>query len=253
MPNEATIEQPVAESPLAKARAAKAAKRAAKAAAAPVSEGSITINKADLEQFIEKTVAARLAAQSAPDGNVAGAFVEGLREVLRDNSEQNRLVATQVLEKSGKSENDLTDYPAISVFNPKGDRDFPRPTFRGSNGKYRETWFCGADMSNFMGSLTAEEIEAFNAITDDCEYADWEATITKNGKTEVLRITAPMGDSDKVLHFPSLLTILYQLRTNRKLPEVNQILAKMVAESADPDVFIANLKNLLEQAKAPTV
>jgi hypothetical protein len=173
--------------------------------------------------------------------------------VFADLSANQKQVTERVLEKTGRTQNDMLSWPAVSVFNPDGEKDHPRPKLVDKNGKYRQTLFCGSDMGDLTDTMTREEILAFNAIDSDCEArgGTWTATLRKNGTTEVLTVKLPMGSDDDIRGFPPLTAILYELRRGKRMPDVNALIQRLHAQAPDPDVFVANLTRLLEQANQP--
>jgi hypothetical protein len=211
-------------------------------------DDTIRISKSELESLIAASVAAAVQAKSEGVG-----MNEAMVKALQDATENQKLIVQNVLEKTGRAESDQVTWVGVSVFNPLGERDHPRPTFVDKNGKYRKTLFCGCDMSDFISTMTREEIEAFNAIDADCDARNgtWTATVRKNGTTEVLDIRLPMASEDTLRGFPSQVAILYELKRGKKMPDINTLLAKMHATAPDPDVFVARLQALLEQASAP--
>lgn len=93
-----------------------------------------------------------------------------------------------------------------SVFNPKGDREHPRPQLA------RETWFCGYRLQ--WEELTRDELEALNRIKPGV-YHDgrWKVEERTPGMPNgpLMISLAEIGDKDQRASLPSLLAIAREL------------------------------------------
>ncbi len=204
-------------------------------------EEKISISRAELDAIIAQAVQAH-----SPGGNpaVADAFAAALKQ----QGEQGQKAVELLLAAQPLRSLELMQTPRISHYNPLGDRDHPRPALVDAAGKPRKTLFCGSDLTDMQDRMTREEIEALNAITQDCELqkpgGKWTARIRHNGTTEELHIELPMGNKDVYLHFPPVLQICQELKMGKKLVDLNNVFATMIAHSADPEAFIAALQKL---------
>lgn len=146
----------------------------------------------------------------------SGLSAEQLKEILASNAESTR--------KALKPEN--AAHPDVSVFNPKGERDFPRPKL------LHKVIFCGMDLDE--EELTLGEIELFNKFTHTClaRNGSWRAEVrpgVKGGKSE-LTISMPVATTDDRMELPNGISlILTELLGGEKAVDPSS-LAERVAE-----------------------
>lgn len=187
-------------------------------------------------QFVPMSVVEKLIAEveELKKGN-KGVTGDDLREILksqREAADESTRLSMQTLTNALIRENQRS--PEISVFSyPEGDVARPKPKFVDPEGRERETYFCDARQREEQ--LTPAEIEAFNAITDDCEARNgaWKATIHGDGKRTILRVNVPCKDMDARMELPKSLTaILFELKNGKKALDVDA-LARQLADLKD--------------------
>lgn len=141
-----------------------------------------------------------------------GISKDDLKEVMESNSEGMR--------RALKPEN--ARHPDVSAFNPKGERDFPRPPLR------RKTFWIGVPLQ--ASELSAEEIELFNSIEHPmtARNGTWTAEL-KNAGTE-LHINFPNATIDERMDLPSMKVLMTELIGG--------------ARSVDPDSLLARVAEL---------
>lgn len=123
-----------------------------------------------------------------------GLSAEQLKEILASNAESTR--------KALKPENAM--HPDVSVFNPKGERDNPRPKLA------HKVLFCGMELDE--EELTLGEIELFNRFTHSCvaRNGSWRAEFkpnAKGGKAE-LTIAIPVATADDRMDLPNGISLI---------------------------------------------
>ena len=124
----------------------------------------------------------------------AGLSAEQLKEILASNAESTR--------KALKPE--IAAGPDISVFNPRGERDFPRPELK------HKVLFCGMELDR--EELTVGEIELFNKFDHSCvaRNGSWKADLTTNakgGKGELV-ISIPVATADDRMDLPNGISLI---------------------------------------------
>lgn len=131
--------------------------------------------------------------------------------------------SAHVMHKAVRPENEI--HPHISAFSyPEGDIARPKPAMK------RDVYF------NFHKEdpeqLTPAEIEAYNAIDDDCEARGGQYTIEIRGrgrKREELHMTVPVAHFDHRMNLPgSLLLLLHELKTGRGLEDIDGLIAEVM-------------------------
>lgn len=220
------------------------------------SRDTVTVSRAELNALIAQSVQAAVTSKASGGTDVAVAemFAAAMKPVLEQQGEKGQELAKLLMAQQPFRSLELLQTDRKSHYNPLGERDFPRPKLVDAIGKPRKTFFCGSNLSDFQETMTREEIEALNAIQNDCEIdkpgGKWMARIRKDGSSEELHITLPMGNKDVYLHYPPMLQILQELRLGKKLVDVNSLLAMMIAHSMDPEAFVSAVKRLGETAAA---
>ena len=145
-----------------------------------------------------------------------GLSAEQLKEILQSNAESTR--------KALKPE--IMSHPDVSVFNPRGERDHPRPKL------VHKVIFCGMELD--QEELTLGEIELFNKFTHTClaRNGSWRAEVkpgAKGGKSE-LTISIPVATTDDRMELPNGISlILTELLGGEKAVDPSS-LAERVAE-----------------------
>lgn len=130
-------------------------------------------------------------AQQPRDGGLTPAQ---LKEILEGNAQATR--------KALRPENER--HPDVSAFNPKGERDNPRPKLA------HKVLFCGMELDE--EELTLGEIELFNKFTHSCVARNgaWKADLkpsVKGGKSE-LTIAIPVATSDDRMDLPNGISLI---------------------------------------------
>jgi len=131
--------------------------------------------------------------------------------------------------KAMRPENEAA--PLVSVFNPKGERDFPKARLK------RPTFFNGGREREDV--LTPTELELYNRFDRTMTARDgkWKAEIRQNGSAQELYITTvEIGSLDGRLSLPALSLILRELLDG--------------AEAADPGKMADRIAALEAQIKA---
>jgi len=171
-----------------------------------------------------------------------GVTGEDLREILksqREAADESTRQSMQTLTNALIRENQTA--PEISVFSyPEGDTARPKPRFVDPEGRERETYFCDARQREEQ--LTPAEIDAFNAIQDDCECrgGSWKARVHGDGKRTILRVNVPCKDTDARMDLPKSLTaILFELKNGKKALDIDQLARQL-----------ADMKNQLDRERA---
>jgi len=125
----------------------------------------------------------------------------------------------EAMRSSLKPEN--PDHPEVSVFNPLGQRDHPKPTLR------VKTWFCGIEEK--AERLTPEEIVAYNAITTDrTARRDWKARIINKGQpNEELFVSIPCETVDQRMGLPNLELILIELNGGPSTEDLSGLISQI--------------------------
>lgn len=125
-------------------------------------------------------------------------------------------------------------HPGVSVFNPKGQRDNPKPTLNA------KTLFLG--VPQFEDTLTETEINLFNAITSGRTARDgeWVATYTpsERGGKATLHVTIAIREGD-LASTPPLVQILSELATGAKAEDVSTLLVDMARMKVELDALKA--------------
>lgn len=213
---------------------------------------TVTLSVAELQALIASEIAKQaVTASGASDARTAEAlaqFSENQKAILDANSKRNRSLAEMIAE-----------YPGISVFNPKGERDCPRPThFRKVNGVPRLVRINGNNQADHIDRMTADEIAAFDAMTESCETRNgtFKAKVYTNGNVEILDIILPTNDIDRRLEIGAmgLSNLLYELRTKGRIKkDMMGELNRMFADAPDQDAFLSNLKKVLLEGQPQSV
>ena len=123
-----------------------------------------------------------------------GVSSEQLERILASNAESTR--------KALKPEN--ATHPDVSAFNPKGERDFPRPRL------LHKVIFCGMELDE--DELTLGEIELFNKFTHSCVARNgaWKADLkpgAKGGKGELV-VSVPVATTDDRMELPNGMSLM---------------------------------------------
>lgn len=171
--------------------------------------------KADTEMTSASEIAAALMAvveKMAPQHGITG---EQLEKILAGN--------TQATRKALRPENDQS--PEISVFNPLGERDHPRPKLR------RKTFWAGSELHE--EELTRDEIELFNAVehTLEARNGSWRAELRRTGSdgTSDLHVMFPCASVDDRMDLPGMSLLMRELLGGTKAVDPMS-LAQRVAE-----------------------
>jgi hypothetical protein len=140
-----------------------------------------------------------------------GISKDDLKEVMESNSEGMR--------RALKPEN--ARHPDVSVFNPEGERDHPRPPLK------RKTFWIGVPLQ--QDELDREEIELFNSIehTMEARSGQWKAEIRNNNME--LHINFPNASVDERMDLPSMKMLMRELIGGTKAVDPAS-LAQRVAE-----------------------
>lgn len=144
-----------------------------------------------------------------------GLTAEQLANVLAEN--------TKATQKALKPEN--ARHPDISAFNPKGERDHPRPKLR------RKTFWAGTELHG--EELDVEELELLNQVehTLEARGGSWRAELkrtAKDGAAE-LHIVFPCNTIDDRMELPSMKLMLRELLGGTRAVDPGS-LAQRVAE-----------------------
>lgn len=155
--------------------------------------------------------------------------------LLADTME--RLVAAQnrnadATEKTVTRSN--ATHPGVSAFNPKGEREFPRPKLKA------QTLFLG--VPQWEDTLTEVEIDLFNSITSGRTARDgkWVANYTPstNGGKATLHVTIAIQEGD-LASTPPLVQILAELATGAKSEDMSTLMVEMATMKAELDALKA--------------
>lgn len=145
----------------------------------------------------------------------AGLTGEQLEKILEGTAKSTR--------KALKPENDTA--PDVSAFNPRGERDHPRPRLR------RKTYWAGAELHH--DELTLDEIELFNQVehTVEARHGSWRAELKRTGSdgTSELHVTFPCRNTDDRMDLPSMALMMRELLGGTKAVDPIS-LAEQVAE-----------------------
>lgn len=145
-----------------------------------------------------------------------------LEKILEGNAQATR--------KALRPENER--HPDISAFNPKGERDFPRPKLR------RKTFWAGQELHE--DELTVEEIELFNKVehTLEARSGAWRAE---------LRRTAKDGQSDLHVMFPCV-----SIDDRMELPGMKAMMRELLGgtKAVDPESLAQRVAELEKQLAA---
>jgi hypothetical protein len=119
---------------------------------------------------------------------------EQLQQILEGNAQSTR--------KALRPEQET--HPDISDFNPKGERDHPRPRLS------HKVIFCGMELHE--DELKVGEIELFNRFTHSClaRNGSWRAEVkpaVKGGKGE-LHIIIPVATTDDRMELPNGMSLI---------------------------------------------
>jgi hypothetical protein len=130
-------------------------------------------------------------AQQPRDG---GLTAEQLAEVLEGNAQATRKALRPEIEH----------HPDVSAFNPKGERDYPRPQLN------NKVIFCGMTLER--DELTLGEIELFNKFTHSCVARNgaWKAELkpgVKGAKGELV-ISIPVASADDRMDLPNGISLI---------------------------------------------
>lgn len=124
-----------------------------------------------------------------------GLTKDDLTEVMEANSEGVR--------RALRPEN--ATHPDISAFNPRGERDHPRP-------KLRRKTFMSPGMELMAHELTVQEIELLNSIEHNIEARNgqWRAELkrTATDGTQELHIVVPSNTMDERMDLPKSLELI---------------------------------------------
>lgn len=154
--------------------------------------------------------------------NSGGITADQFAEVLKNQAAANADAIGKLVLPENKR------HPGISVFShPEGELERPKGRLRDANGNDRETIFCGARQEEDL--LTPAEIDAFNAIREDCESrsGSWWAKVRKEGKREKLFVYVPCAEIDDRMGLPSTLEILTELAQGAKALDMNAMLTQL--------------------------
>jgi hypothetical protein len=218
---------------------------------APATDQKVTLSLSELQALI----ASEVAKQSVKDSGVSDTRTI---EALAQFSASQKAIVEQVNQRHRSLAEMVLDYPAISAFNPKGERDYPRPThFRKVNGIPRLVRINGNSQAEHIDRMKAEEIAAFDSFTESCETRNgsFKAIVHTNGNQEILDIVLPTNDLDRRQEIGALglLSLLFELRTQGRIKkDMMAELNQMFAAALDQDAFLANLKTVLLQGQPQT-
>jgi len=145
----------------------------------------------------------------------SGLTKDDLSEVMEQNAEGMR--------RALKPEN--ARHPDVSVFNPEGERDHPRPKLR------RKTFWAGQELHH--DELTTTEIDLFNKVEHSLEARNgsWRAELrrtAKDGQAE-LHIVFPCASVDDRMELPGMVLLMQELLGGAKSVDP-ATLAERVAE-----------------------
>lgn len=205
---------------------------------------TVTLSVQELQALIASEIAKQaVTTAGSSDARTAEAlrtFSENQKAILDANAKRNRTQAEM-----------FAEYPGISAFNPKGERDFPRPThFRKVNGVPRLVRINGNNQADNIDRMTADEIASFDAFTGSCETRNgtFKAIVHTNGNQEILDIVLPTNDPDRRQEIGSmgLVSLLFELRTKGRIKkDMMSELNRMFADAPDQEAFLSNLKKVL--------
>jgi hypothetical protein len=123
-----------------------------------------------------------------------GLTAEQLTTILEGTAQSTRKALRPEIER----------HPDISDFNPKGERDFPRPRL------VNKVIFGGMELHE--DELKVGEIELFNRFTHSCvaRNGSWKADLTpsvKGGKGELI-ISIPIATTDDRMELPNGISLI---------------------------------------------
>ena len=208
---------------------------------------TIVISKKDLEELMAARDKARDAAVT-PSGFSVEAFGATMEKILANSNASQKLTLAEALKVNSRPSNNMLEYPGISVYNPLGERDHPRSRLVDKNGRPRITTYGGCPM-NLLDTLVEEEILAFNAIKESCtaENGQWVATVERKGDAETLNITlGDLANPSINRSIPPLTQVLYQLKMNKPMPNINALIAQRASKEADPEAYINGVFDQIE-------
>lgn len=141
-----------------------------------------------------------------PQGGISK---DDLKEVMESNSEGMR--------RALKPEN--ARHPDVSAFNPKGERDHPRPELR------RKTFWIGVPLQK--DELTAEEIGLFNSVEHNltARNGTWTAELRNAGQE--LHINFPNATVDDRMDLPSMKVLMTELVGGDRAVDTDSLLARV--------------------------
>lgn len=168
---------------------------------------------------------------AAASGNSSNDAIALLATTMRDLvAAQNR--SADATEKTVTRSN--ATHPGVSAFNPKGEREFPRPKLKA------QTLFLG--VPQWEDTLTEVEIDLFNSITSGRTARDgkWVANYTPstNGGKATLHVTIAIQEGD-LASTPPLVQILAELATGAKSEDMSTLMVEMATMKAELDALKA--------------
>jgi hypothetical protein len=208
---------------------------------------TVQISKSELQALINASLAAKAQATTSTGFSVDH-FSQAMEAILANANANQKLTLAEALKVNSRPSNGMLEWPNISVYNPEGERDHPRPKLVDSRGKPRITTYGGCPM-NTIDTMLREEIVAFNEIQDDAYLPErnWRATITRSGDAERLDITlGDLGNPSVNVSIPPVTTVLYELKMGKKLPNINALIAARAAKEVNPEAYINRVLDQLE-------
>jgi hypothetical protein len=123
-----------------------------------------------------------------------GITADQLATILEGNAQSTRKALRPEIER----------HPDVSDFNPRGERDFPRPRL------VNKVIFGGMELHE--DELKVGEIELFNRFTHSCvaRNGSWKADLTpsvKGGKGELI-ISIPIATTDDRMELPNGISLI---------------------------------------------
>lgn len=220
---------------------------------AAVVEAPVAVAQPAISPELQAQVAALVASELAKRdiASSAGANQTIVAEALAQFSANQKAIVETQARKNRSLQEMIAEYPAISVFNPRGERDYPRPThFRKVNGIPRICRINGNNQADCIDRMTVEEITSWDAITENCACRNntWRANVKSDGNQEVVDVILPTPDRDKrdEIGGIGIVNILFELRTQGKIkPDMATVLNRMFAQATDSEAFLVNLERLL--------
>lgn len=226
---------------------------------------TITITRQELTDLIAATVTAQKTAEttvgSGADAQVlASAFAGAMSPFLEKFSESQERFALEAARREEESieraveERKRADRgkpdpnpPRISVFNPRGDRDFPRPLLIDGSGNIRKCFYSGFPVETCLDRMSHDEINAWNAFKIGKYKAHkglWTADCFTNGSQEELHVMVPRPDVNQTT--PSMLKVLLELQTGEQMPDLSAVMGAFSLRGITPAKFIAALQKIAE-------